>query len=98
MPPRAPSCDGWQRRICKGSRQIVAIRQEALASKPKLEVFSRPPPAWRPKLTQNNLCRPQAPDVGLAFEAVESLMDDDLNGCHFIVGQLLKFAFASLAA
>jgi len=34
----------------------------------------------------------------LAFETVESFTDVDLNGCHFIVGQLLKFAFASLAA
>jgi hypothetical protein len=34
----------------------------------------------------------------LAFEAIGSLADDDLNGYRFIVGQLLKFAFASLAA
>ena len=92
------SCDDWQRRICKGSRQIIAIRQEALASEPKIRAFFRPPPARRPKFTQNSLCKPQAAEVGLAFEAVEGFMDDDLNGCHFIVGQLLKFTFASLAA
>ncbi len=56
------------------------------------------PPASRLKLTQNIPCKSDAAEVGLAFEAVESFTDDDLNGCHFIVGQLLKFAFASLAA
>ena len=56
------------------------------------------PPASRPKLTQNTLCKPQAAEVGLAFEAIESFADDDLNGCHFIVSQLLKFVFAPLAA
>jgi hypothetical protein len=40
------------------------------------------------------LLKSDAAEVGLAFEAVESLMDDDLNGCHFIFCQLLKFTFA----
>ena len=66
----------------------------ALYSMAVFVVFS----TGRPKLTQNNLCKPQAVEVGLAFEAVESFMDDDLNGSHFIVGQLLKLAFAPLAA
>jgi hypothetical protein len=34
----------------------------------------------------------------LAFEAFEGFADDGLDGGHFIVGQLLKFAFAPLAA
>jgi len=35
MPPRAPFCDGWQRRICRGSLQIIVIRQEPLTPRLK---------------------------------------------------------------
>lgn len=34
----------------------------------------------------------------LSFEAFEGFADDGLDGGHFIVGQLLKFALAPLAA
>lgn len=64
----------------------------------RISSYSRPPPTWRPKLTHNNLCKPLAAEVGLAFEAVERFADNDLNGRYFIVGQLFKFAFAPLAA
>src|SRR5260370_2830296 len=41
---------------------------------------------------------PRALSVLLAFEAFEGLADDGFDGGHFIVGQLVKLAFAPLAA
>jgi hypothetical protein len=93
MPPRAPSCGDWQRRIYRGSQQLVVNRQETLVLKPKANALLSAP-ASRLKLTKNILLKSDAAEVGLAFEAVESLMADDLNGCRFIFRQLLKFTFA----
>jgi hypothetical protein len=41
---------------------------------------------------------PRKRRVLLAFEAFKGFADDGLDGSHFIVGHLLKFAFAPLAA
>jgi len=50
---------------------------------PERYVGARPPRRW---------CVP------LAHEAFECFSNDGLDGGHFIVGQLLKFTFAPLAA
>jgi len=99
MPPRAPSCGDWRRRICEGSPRIIAIRREALTPNTENKRSALGHPQVRAENLLKRLCAsPQAAEVELAFEVFEGFADDGLNGGYFIVGQLLKLAFASLAA
>src|SRR5258708_22629884 len=65
MPPRAPSCGDWRRRICKGSRRIIPIRREGLAPNTENKGSALGHPQVRAKLTQNTLCKSHAAKVGL---------------------------------